>query len=159
MVFILNGRGGALRGLRLIAAASSMGDCMSIEIKLKRAYEPAGADDGMRILVDRLWPRGLSKAAAALTLWMKDIAPSTELREWFAHDPALWPEFQRRYRAELDANGEAVERMRDLLQKGPATLLYAAHDREHNQAVVLASYLQKRGSHPRVSHQRGRHGG
>ncbi len=110
-------------------------------VKHKRVYEPPAADDGMRILVDRLWPRGLSKEAAALTLWLKEIAPSTDLRKWFGHDPTRWLEFQRRYYVELNSNPAAVERLRDLLRKGPATLLYAARDEEHNDAVVLAAYI------------------
>ncbi len=116
---------------------------MGYEFKVKRVYAPPTADDGERILVDRIWPRGLSKTGAALTLWLKDVAPSAALRKWFGHDPARWPEFQRRYRAELDANPAPVERLRDLLQKGPATLLYGAHDEEHNNAIVIAEYLNR----------------
>ena len=113
---------------------------MGYDFKLKRVYDPPAANDGKRILVDRIWPRGLSKAEAELTLWLKDVAPSAALRKWFGHDPARWPEFQQRYRAELDAN-PAVERLRDLLRQGPATLLYGARDERHNQAIVLADYL------------------
>jgi uncharacterized protein YeaO (DUF488 family) len=116
---------------------------MGYDFKLKRVYDPPAANDGKRILVDRIWPRGLSKAEAELTLWLKDVAPSAALRKWFGHDPARWPEFQKRYRAELDAN-PAVERLRDLLRQGPATLLYGARDERHNQAIVLADYLRGR---------------
>lgn len=111
-------------------------------IHIKRVYEQAATSDGARILVDRLWPRGLSKADARLTLWLKEIAPSSGLRKWFGHDPALWGEFQRRYRAELDDNDDATRQLRDALKDGPATLLYGAHDTEHNQAVVLAAWLR-----------------
>lgn len=110
-------------------------------LRLKRAYEPAGPDDGVRILVDRLWPRGVSKAKAALDDWMKEIAPSTELRQWFAHDPARWAEFQRRYRAELREQSEALDRLRALAKRGVVTLVYSAHDAQHNDAVVLRAVL------------------
>jgi uncharacterized protein YeaO (DUF488 family) len=92
--------------------------------------------------VDRLWPRGVRKEEAKLTLWLKDIAPSDELRRWFGHDPARFAEFSRRYRAELNANKDAVSRMDELMKAGPVTLLYAAHDTEHNNARVLAEYLK-----------------
>ncbi|MEJ0092880.1 MAG: DUF488 domain-containing protein [Methylocella sp.] len=122
---------------------------MSLDLKIKRVYDPPEAGDGMRILVDRIWPRGVSKEAAALTLWLKEIAPSTELRKWFDHDPARWSEFQSRYRSELDANPDAVAQLRDLLKKGRATLLYAAHDAEHNNALVLADYIHQTNRRPR----------
>ncbi len=112
------------------------------QIQIKRVYDPPGKIDGARVLVDRLWPRGLSKEKAALTLWLKEVAPSPELRTWFGHDPARWTEFGRRYRAELKKNDEAVGRLGDLLKGGPATLLYAAHDPAHNHALVLAAYLR-----------------
>ncbi len=115
---------------------------MADPISIKRVYEPPSAADGRRILVDRLWPRGLSRQAASLTLWMKEIAPSEELRRWFGHDPQLWPEFQRRYAAELDANPAAVAKLRGLLGDGPATLVYAAHDVDHSNATALAGYLE-----------------
>ena len=110
-------------------------------IVLKRAYEPAAPSDGQRVLVDRLWPRGVSKEKAAIDLWLKGIAPSTALRQWFGHDPALWGEFQQRYRAELDANGEVVGQLRDVIRKGRTTLVYGAKDEAHNDAVVLADYM------------------
>ena len=110
-------------------------------IKLKRAYEPAAADDGTRVLIDRLWPRGVSKDHAALDLWLKDLAPSTELRKWFGHDPALWTEFQQRYADEVREHPEAFKQLCDLARKGLVTLVYSAHDEEHNDAVVLRSLL------------------
>ena len=116
---------------------------MAADLALKRIYEPATADDGKRILVDRIWPRGISKQKAALDLWLKDIAPSTGLRKWFGHDPARWSEFRRRYQAELDANPEPLAQLRSLLKSGRVTLLYGAQDTIHNQAQALADYLRK----------------
>lgn len=115
----------------------------SADIRIKRAYDPPQKSDGARVLVDRLWPRGIRKERAALTLWLKDIAPSTELRQWFGHDPSRWKEFERRYRAELAHNEEAVARLADLLKLGPVTLLYGAHDPAHNQALVLAAFMRE----------------
>ena len=112
------------------------------DIRIKRVYDPPDEADGTRVLVDRLWPRGLRKENATLTLWLKEIAPSPELRKWFGHDPARWTEFSRRYRAELERNDEAVARLADLSKRGPLTLLYAAHDTLHNHAPVLAAYLR-----------------
>jgi uncharacterized protein YeaO (DUF488 family) len=114
------------------------------DIRVKRIYDPPDCNDGARVLVDRLWPRGARKEAAKLTLWLKDIAPSAELRQWFGHDPARFAEFSRRYRAELTANKHGVSRMDDLMKAGAVTLLYSAHDAEHNQARVLADYLKGR---------------
>lgn len=111
-----------------------------MDIKLKRAYEAPAQSDGMRILVDRLWPRGLSKARAAIDQWLKEVAPSNELRQWFGHDPEKWPEFRKRYRAELKDN-PALAELRDLSRKGTVTLVYAAKDELHNQAVVLRQVL------------------
>jgi uncharacterized protein YeaO (DUF488 family) len=111
-------------------------------IRVKRVYDPPGAEDGSRVLVDRLWPRGARKDEAKLTLWLKEIAPSDDLRRWFGHDPDRFAEFSRRYRAELGANKEAVSQVRNLAKAGPVTLLYAAHDEEHNNARVLADYLK-----------------
>ena len=110
-------------------------------VGLKRAYEPQAASDGTRILIDRLWPRGVSKAAAAVDLWIKEIAPSTELRKWFGHDPARWQEFRRRYAAELRAHGEQLRGLRDRARRGRVTLVYSAHDEAHNDAVVLRDIL------------------
>jgi uncharacterized protein YeaO (DUF488 family) len=102
---------------------------------------PAEPDDGIRILVDRLWPRGVSKAEASLDNWMKDIAPSSELRKWFGHDPARWTEFQHRYRAELRQHAQELDRIRALAKKKTVTLVYGAHDEAHNDAVVLREVL------------------
>ncbi|MBN9221002.1 MAG: DUF488 domain-containing protein [Mesorhizobium sp.] len=117
---------------------------MAFDLVVKRIYEPPGSDDGQRVLVDRIWPRGVRKKDAALTLWLKDIAPSDDLRKWFGHEPERWAEFQKRYRAELDGNGDAVTELRALLGKGKVTLLYGAHDEAHNNAVALAAYLRTR---------------
>ena len=106
-------------------------------VKLKRAYEPPAADDGMRILVDRLWPRGISKERAAIDQWMKEISPSTELRKWFGHDPARWNEFRRRYAKEVRQNADLLDQLRSLARQGLITLVYSAHDEEHNDAVEL----------------------
>jgi uncharacterized protein YeaO (DUF488 family) len=110
-------------------------------LTLKRAYEPAADTDGTRVLVDRLWPRGLDKHRAAIDEWMKDVAPSPALRKWFGHDPARWSEFRRRYEAELATN-EAVAPLRDLAAKGAVTLVYAARDEQHNHALVLLDHLR-----------------
>lgn len=106
-------------------------------VRLKRAYEPPVPEDGERILVDRLWPRGVSRADAALDAWMKDIAPSTALRQWFAHDPARWETFRQRYAEELRNHADLVEQLRARARRGTITLVYSAHDAEHNDAVVL----------------------
>ena len=110
-------------------------------VRLKRAYDAAEAADGTRILVDRLWPRGVSKQEAALDDWMKDIAPSTELRQWFGHEPSRWAEFQRRYKAELRGHAAELERLRGIAAKGALTLVYGARDEVHNDAVVLRDVL------------------
>ena len=110
-------------------------------LKIKRIYEPVEKEDGFRILVDRLWPRGLTKEKAAIDLWLKDIAPSTELREWFAHDPEKWKEFQNKYLKELKENKEAVDTLKGHLKKGTITFLYAAKDEAHNEAQVLKDYF------------------
>jgi uncharacterized protein YeaO (DUF488 family) len=112
-----------------------------VTIKLKRVYEAPSKADGTRILVDRLWPRGLSKEKAHVDLWLKEVAPSTELRKWFAHDPAKWAEFQARYHAELKQNPDQIALLKQAAAKGPATLLYGAKDEEHNEAIVLQKLL------------------
>jgi len=112
-------------------------------IKLKRAYEEPGSEDGVRILVERLWPRGVSKERARIDEWMKDIAPSTELRQWFGHDPAKWEEFRRRYWAELEANPKAVEALRQKIAQGDVTFVYAARDEEHNGALALKEFVER----------------
>ncbi len=112
-------------------------------IKIKRIYETYSPKDGQRIFVDRLWPRGLSKEKANVDLWLKDIAPSPGLRKWFSHDPEKWSEFQVRYQRELDNNKEAVQLLRTQLKTVTITLVYGAKDKQHNNAVVLANYLEK----------------
>lgn len=113
-------------------------------IRIKRAYDPRARGDGRRILVERLWPRGMTKEALHLHAWTKDVAPSTELRKWFAHRVERWPEFRRRYLEELDAKPDAWKPILDAAKRGAVTLLYSAHDTEHNSAVVLRDYLQRR---------------
>jgi len=108
-----------------------------MDIKIKRVYEQPDKNDGMRILVDRLWPRGLTKEKAGVDLWLKDIAPSTELRKWFNHDPDKWDEFKKRYLIELKENTEQVWLLKQELEKGVVTLVYGAKDKEHNEALVL----------------------
>jgi uncharacterized protein YeaO (DUF488 family) len=110
-------------------------------IKLKRAYEAAVPGDGFRILVDRLWPRGVSKSSARIDLWLKEIAPTATLRKWFGHDPAKWDEFRERYFRELDKNHAAVEQLLEHARHGPVMLVYGAKDEEHNDAVALKEYL------------------
>ena len=110
-------------------------------VKLKRAYEPPTPDDGTRILIDRLWPRGVTKERAAIDQWMKDISPSTELRKWFGHDPARWDEFRDRYAVELNRHSDQMKELRELARKGPITLVYSAHDEVHNNAVVLRDFI------------------
>jgi uncharacterized protein YeaO (DUF488 family) len=111
-------------------------------IKLKRVYEQADKADGFRVLVERLWPRGISKERARLDLWLKDVSPSPELRKWFAHDPEKWEVFRARYRVELEANPEVVERLRILAAEGTLTLVYAASDEQHNSARILKEFLE-----------------
>ncbi|WP_298438815.1 DUF488 family protein [Geobacter sp.] len=110
-------------------------------VGIKRIYDPPAPEDGTRVLVDRLWPRGIAKDEARIDEWLKEIAPSDELRKWFGHDPARWEEFRERYRRELEAKGEPLERLRALAGKGTVTLLFAARDEEHNNAVVLKEIL------------------
>ncbi|PMS11320.1 DUF488 family protein [Trinickia caryophylli] len=112
-----------------------------MKIGLSRAYDAPGQDDGKRFLVDRVWPRGITKDVLRIEAWLRDVAPSTELRRWFAHDPGRWDEFAKRYRAELDANEAAWQPLAVAAAHGTLTLVYGARDREHNQAVVLREYL------------------
>lgn len=112
-----------------------------MDIQLKRVYEPASPADGARYLVDRLWPRGISRSALALTAWLKNLAPSHELRRWFGHNPARWDEFRRRYWRELEQKTPALQELRRAAEKGRVTLLYAAADPVRNQAVVLREFL------------------
>lgn len=112
-------------------------------IKLKRAYEKPTKDDGERILVERLWPRGVTKAKAKLDLWLKDVAPSAELRKWFGHDPDKWIEFRQRYRKELKQKADQIKLLKRKAREGTITLIYAARDEAHNGALVLKQFLQK----------------
>jgi uncharacterized protein YeaO (DUF488 family) len=112
-------------------------------IRLKRVYDQPAEADGARVLVERLWPRGISKERASLDAWLKDLAPSSELRKWFRHDPAKWAEFRQFYRAELRANPEGVKQLRALLRQGRVTFVYAASDPAHNSALVLKEYLEE----------------
>jgi uncharacterized protein YeaO (DUF488 family) len=114
-----------------------------VDIRLKRAYEPASAEDGYRVLVDRLWPRGVSKQQAKLDEWEKELPPSSELREWFGHEPGRFAEFRRRYIDELRANAPRLKELRRRATTGTLTLVYSAHDNEHNDAVVLAEVLRR----------------
>jgi uncharacterized protein YeaO (DUF488 family) len=113
-------------------------------IQVKRVYEKPSPKDGLRILVDRLWPRGLTKQRAAVNVWLKDVAPSTELRKWFGHDAAKWTEFQARYRKELAKSKEAVSLLKKQSREQTVTLLYGARDQEHNEALVLKRILEGR---------------
>ena len=110
-------------------------------IRIKRAYEEPDGEDGTRILVDRLWPRGLTKEEAKVDLWLKDVAPSTELRKWFAHDPAKWAEFRSRYLEELKGKKEQLSLLRQEAAKEAVTLVYGAKDQQHNEAVILQRLL------------------
>ena len=112
-------------------------------LKTKRAYESAEISDGERFLVDRLWPRGIKKEKLELKAWLKDVAPSPELRKWFAHDPAKWTKFQENYRAELESNPESWQPLLEAAKQGDVTLLYSARDTEHNSAVLLKSFLKE----------------
>jgi uncharacterized protein YeaO (DUF488 family) len=123
------------------AAGGKLRRGAGVVINLKRAYAPAAPEDGFRVLVERLWPRGLKKEALALDLWLKDIAPSPELRRWFGHDPAKWEEFCRRYRAELAGRPAAVKLLRKKIREGRVTLVYGSRDEEHNAAAALRIFL------------------
>jgi uncharacterized protein YeaO (DUF488 family) len=112
-------------------------------LKLKRAYEEPSKEDGFRVFVERLWPRGISKERAAVDLWLKEVAPSPELRKWFAHDPAKWEEFRRRYEKELEKNTFEIHLLLGKSREGTVTLVYAAHDQEHNSALILKQHLEQ----------------
>lgn len=112
-------------------------------IKLKRVYEAASQDDGTRILVERLWPRGLTKEQVDLDLWLKEVAPTTTLRRWYSHDLSKWPQFREKYTAELHANHKALKPLIDAMAQGTVTLLYSSKDTEHNSAICLKHYLEK----------------
>ena len=114
-----------------------------VNIKIKRVYEHPKQEDGMRILVDRLWPRGLTKKKASVDLWLKDIAPSTELRKWFAHDPDKWKRFRGRYQTEIRNNHDLIKVLKQKAREGTITLIYGARDQKHNEALVLKQFLEK----------------
>ncbi|MEQ9619174.1 MAG: DUF488 domain-containing protein [Deltaproteobacteria bacterium] len=116
----------------------------SMQIKLKRVYNKAEESDGVRILVERLWPRGLSKKDAQVDLWLKDVAPSGELRKWFGHDPSKWDEFRKLYFAELESKSEALGELTNVLRKGDVTFVYASKEENYNNSVALKEYLEKR---------------
>ncbi len=113
-------------------------------IRLKRAYEPASKEDGLRILVERLWPRGVSKQKARIDLWLKDVAPSTELRTWYGHKPDRWPQFCKRYWTELKDRGDLLDLLKYVARERPVTFVYAAHDEERNSAAALKEYLERK---------------
>lgn len=113
-------------------------------LRLKRAYEPKAASDGQRILIDRLWPRGLSRRKVAIDDWMKELAPSADLRRWFAHDPRKWVEFQKRYKLELRTQADLLDKIAKRALRGRVTLVYAARDEAHNDAVVLSAVIRRR---------------
>ena len=114
-----------------------------MKLQVKRVYEKPAREDGTRILVDRLWPRGLTREKAGIDVWIKEIAPSTALRKWFGHDPDKWQEFKKRYRAELKDNKEQMAILKGYLKDGPVTLVYSAHDEKHNNAVALKELLSR----------------
>ena len=116
----------------------------NMKIKIKRVYEQPDKEDGKRILVDRLWPRGLTKEKASVDLWLKEIAPSTELRKWFGHDPDKWKSFRGRYETEIRHNDDLVKVLKDKAKGGTVTLVYGARDQKHNEALVLKQFLEKR---------------
>jgi uncharacterized protein YeaO (DUF488 family) len=128
-------------------------------IETKRAYEPPSRQDGYRVLVERLWPRGIKKEALALDAWEKDLAPSNELRKWFSHDPARWKEFRRRYRAELRMQPRTLRQLAERAANAKVTLIFSSHDAEHNNAVALRAELQRRATRPSISGSAGKPSG
>lgn len=121
-------------------------------IKLKRVYDGESADDGTRYLIERLWPRGVKKSSLRIDAWLKDAGPSTELRKWFGHDPEKWQEFRRRYFAELDRTPDAWAPIHDAARQGTVTLLYSSHDTEHNNAVALKDYIERKAAGKHTAH-------
>lgn len=135
-----------LYGFGVEAAADDpgrlVGETVKMQIRIKRIYDAPAADEGMRILADRLWPRGVKKDSAQIDLWLNEIAPSDDLRQWFGHDPAKWAEFKKRYSAELRNKQDSVAVLRQHARAGAVTLLYGAKDEKHNNAVALLEYLK-----------------
>jgi uncharacterized protein YeaO (DUF488 family) len=117
---------------------------VAVDVRIKRAYEPADPGDGYRVLIDRLWPRGVSRERAHLDEWARELAPSTKLRKWFGHDPERFPEFRKRYRDELRDHADELDTLRERATQGPVTLVYAARDEKYNDAVVLAELVRGR---------------
>ena len=128
-------------------------------IKLKRVYEEDTPDDGVRYLIERLWPRGIRKESLHIDAWLKEAGPSTELRKWFSHDPEKWPEFRRRYSAELDHAKDVWTPIREAAERGTVTLLYSSHDTEHNNAVALKEYIERKMGAEAHTTERGHHHG
>ena len=123
--------------------ATKVSEKVKHELKLKRVYEAPQKDDGTRILVDRLWPRGLTKEKAKVDLWLKEIAPSTGLRKWFGHDPKKWRSFRKRYETELKDHADEIKLLKSKVKEGTVTLIYGARDQEHNEALVLKEFLER----------------
>ena len=126
------------------AHAKSPDDLLETKYRIKRVYDPVSNSDGTRLLVERLWPRGVKKTSLEIKAWLKDVAPSTELRKWFSHDPTKWNDFCSRYLAELQANPDAWRPIIEATRHGPVTLIYSSHDTEHNNAVALRDFLMHR---------------
>jgi uncharacterized protein YeaO (DUF488 family) len=125
------------------SSPATKAESRTMKIKIKRVYEQPDKDDGVRILVDRLWPRGLTKEKACVDLWLKDIAPSSELRKWFAHDPEKWKRFRERYETEINHNHDLIKVLKQKAKKGTITLIYGARDERHNEALVLKQFLER----------------
>lgn len=117
---------------------------ISIQIRLKRAYEPPEQSDGIRLLVERLWPRGISKEKAKIDIWLKDAAPSTELRKWFDHDPSKWNDFKERYFEELEHSPESIKQLKELMSQGTVTFVFASKEERYNNSAALKEYLESR---------------
>ena len=128
----------------MTAHAKSPDDLLETKYRIKRVYDPVCNSDGVRLLVERLWPRGVKKTSLEIKAWLKDVAPSTELRKWFSHDPTKWNDFCSRYLAELQANPDAWRPIIEATRHGPVTLIYSSHDTEHNNAVALGDFLMHR---------------
>jgi uncharacterized protein YeaO (DUF488 family) len=128
---------------RKSSLATKVSEKVKHELNLKRVYEAPHKDDGTRILVDRLWPRGLTKEKAKVDLWLKEIAPSTELRKWFGHDPKKWRSFRKRYETELKDHADEIRLLKSKVKEGTVTLIYGARDQEHNEALVLKQFLER----------------